>query len=88
MMVGMNPLTRAMSRDYSDWAAGTTGEVWKGLMRRIRRGGWGSRRFYDAAKPNQWGLPFYWRSGSSHAVALLRRICLSGHILIGLIGSI
>jgi len=35
MVVGIRitPHARAMSRDYSDWATGTTGEEWKGLMR-------------------------------------------------------
>jgi hypothetical protein len=40
-MVGIRitPHARAMSRDYSDWAVVTTGDEWKGLMRRIRWGG-------------------------------------------------
>ena len=41
MVVGIRitPHARAMSRDYSDWAVVTTGDEWKGLMRRIRWGG-------------------------------------------------
>jgi hypothetical protein len=39
-MVGIRitPHARAMSRDYSDWAAGTTGEEWKGINGEDSRG--------------------------------------------------
>jgi len=61
MVIGIRitPHARAMSRDYSDWAAGTTGEEWKGLMRRIR---WGRCR-QSLAKWRELGHSFF-RAGT------------------------